>query len=224
MTIAVKTLAKSITSGCAVAALITSSAAMAQSTDSATAQATADFQIETPPLTVAATSDLQFATVNIPNGAVAGNQCEYILPSSSGTTFVSVAELDSQGGFVSAVSPTPSGCAKTGSHAPARFAITCTVATPTNVSLSVDGLLEGSGVVLTSNPGTKMTAVEKDSNFGALVFSSTETMEVACPEGESAGDALGAFDVVVGGYLLLSELATPGSDITVGTITVTASY
>ncbi len=224
MTISIKTFAKSITSGCAVAALITSSAAMAQSTDSATARAAASLQIETPPLTVEAESDLQFGTVNIPNGAIAGNRCVYGISSTSRTSFIFSEEIDPSGAIAGTVAPTPSGCGYSGSFSTAQFALTCTVGTPTNVSLTVNSLLSESGAVLTPDPGVQMTALASGTSASALVFGTSDTMVVTCPEGASAGDLISAFDVVVGGRLTLSELATPGSDITVGTITLTASY
>lgn len=196
---------------------------MAQVSDNATVDANATLQQVVPPLSVNGFQSLELGTVNIPNGSIAGNQCAYDLRANNSAT-ISVTEVNSTGATVDATFPTPSSCEASGEARNARFAINCSAATPTTLTYALTSPLSGDGATLSSSSSTEMAAVQQDSTGSAFVTSSTTTMVATCPDGSGSGATPGAFDVLIGGRLTLQDTATPGANITVGTITLTATY
>lgn len=219
-----RTFTRSLASAAAAGALVTSGAALAQISDSATAQANADIVVVQPPLAVDSVTDLTFGTVSIPNGTVPGNRCSYSISGADAYSRVRVVEESADGVLFDAILPTPSFCEASDAFSAARFAITCNVATPTTVSLTLVSPFPTSEMRFTEISGVAMTAVQKGATSGALNFGPASGINVTCPDGTASGSTEGAFDVLVGGRLLLFETANPASDVNVGTITLTASY
>lgn len=208
--------------GAGFAALTTSTAAMAQTSDNATVDAVATLEQVTPPLTVSVLANLDYGFINIPNGVVAGNQCSYDIRASVNPV-MTVKELNSSGTTVDSTFPTPSNCENSGSFKPTRFLINCSPATPTTITYTLTSPLAGSGVVLTDSESTELAAVQSNGTTNFL-NSSSSTIVPTCPDGTATGSAAGEFQMLVGGRLILDETATPGSDVTVGTVTLTATY
>ena len=203
-------------------AALTAAPVMAQTSDNATVDANATLQQVVPPLSVSGLQALNFGTVNIPNGVVAGNQCSYDISASKAAT-VSTQELNSNGGTVDLTFPTPSNCEATGEVQSASFTISCNAATPTTVTYALNSPLAGSGVVLTNTVGSEMIAVQ-DNDGPTFQTTPNDTFSPTCPDGSGTGSIPGLFEVRVGGRLIIGDTATPGANITVGTITLTATY
>lgn len=222
----IKSLANTLlNSGVAIVAMTSATAAMAQVSDSATVNVNADIQEAASPLVLSAVNDFEFGTVTIPNGSFSGHQCSYDFQADNSAQ-LSVSEVDSAGNTVSPAFPTPSGCEATGTSSLARFNVQCTAGTLTTISYAITSPLSGSGVVLTDASSIKVAAVDV-SDFGGApgANSTTQTMSLTCPDGTDIDlRTSGAFDTIVGARLLLGAGAAPGSNLNVGSITLTATY
>ncbi|WP_143738077.1 hypothetical protein [Erythrobacter donghaensis] len=209
----------------AIAAFFAFSAApaVAQVSDSATVNANAELLEVTPPLSVTGTSDLEFGSLNIPNGVVSQRFCVYDVPANGSPTRV-VYETDTSFNVIDSVLPTPSNCDASGSFDPARFAVSCSAATPTTFTAVIEDTGLNNGFLVESN-GIKIAALHKGATNNGFVNSTvSNTIVATCPDGFTSGTTAGELDILVGARLAL-DLATAASPATsTGTITLTATY
>lgn len=198
--------------------------AMAQVSDSATVDATATLQNVAPPLSVTGTNNLEFGIINIPNGVVEQRFCVYDIPA-NGTPTRSIRETDTSFTTIDAVLPTPSNCDASGTFFPAKFAVTCSPATPTTLSFALESVGSSNGFIVQSN-GIKIAALHKGAtNNGFVNTTSPSTPIVAtCPDGSFTGSTAGEMDVLVGAQIALDLNTVASSATNVGTITLTATY
>ncbi|MAF59081.1 hypothetical protein [Ponticaulis sp.] len=210
-----------LTSKTLVAALTLGLTGLASAQDSATVDAVATLQQSTPPLAIGTEGTLSFGAVNIPNGTETGHTCEYNVGVSGTTPTYALYEFSELDQLVDASVPTPSGCDWGSTSTPdasyGMFGVTCNAAsavdfTATWTSGGTTGvtLEPGSGTVWRSFANSDFTsAITSGSSAGAM----TST----CP-------ANGTMYVAVGGRLVVGTDASAGSDVTIGTVTLEATY
>ncbi|QDH33339.1 hypothetical protein [Porphyrobacter sp. YT40] len=209
----------------AIAAVFAFSAtpAMAQVSDSATVNANAELLAVTPPLSVTGTSDLEFGSLNIPNGVVSERFCVYDVPA-NGTPTRTVRETDTLFNVIDAVLPTPSNCDASGSFNPARFAVACSAATPTTFTAVIEDSGLNNGFILNSD-GIRIAALHKGATNNGFVNSTiSNTIVATCPDGFTSGTTAGELDILVGARLAVDLGAAANPSTTAGTITLTATY
>lgn len=221
------TLKTVLSAALASTALLAASPALAQSTGGPTSlsvDARAEIVTSQLDLSIAVGTSANFGAITIPNGTTAGAQCRYDLVVSSATGRdgqISLAEVRNGQSFDSTF-PTPSGCQQTGTTEAAYFGILCTPGAPVTVradwtSAGLPGVSLSpsvSGYIADANIGT-VEAIRQNIN---PVVNTTYT----CTE---SGTSQGAFVVRLGGRVTLDTNAVPNNgDVTVGTITLNATY
>lgn len=202
-----------------IAALSIGLMGVAQAQDSATVDALATLQQATAPLALAGETSLSFGSVNIPNGTEVDHACGYTIAVSGETPQTNLTEYNQDGFTIDTSVPTPSGCDWGSSGTPnvsyGTFAISC------NPSSAVDFTATWSNggateVWFQRGTSTSMRAFSSGT-YTALATSSNGSMTATCPNN-------GIFDVAVGGQVRVGANATAGSDVTVGTVTLEATY
>jgi hypothetical protein len=192
--------------------------ALAQSSDSSSVDAVATLEAAVIPLNVGGGQSLDFGSIRIPNGLVSGNTCSYYLGGDV-TTQTLLRELNAGGTIVDSDFPTPSGCQLSGAAVAARFDVTCSAAT-TQISASWSSA-GATGVTFRrpDNTNRNLIAAATDGGNAASMFQNTitDSMTITCPNN-------GAVDIYVGGEVVLGTGATAGTNVTVGTITLSANY
>ncbi len=191
----------------------------AQAQDSATVDALATLESTAPPLSLAGETALSFGSVNIPNGTEEGHTCGYQVNVSYAEPGTGLMEYTEAGYITDTSVPTPSGCDWGATGTPTAsygsFAVAC------NPASSIDfGASWTSGaatdVTLEEPPSTSMRAFQSGT-YTIISSGSSGSMTTTCPES-------GILDVAVGGRVIIGTGASAGSDVTVGTITLDASY
>lgn len=193
--------------------------AQAQTSDTASADALATLEAAVIPLQVDGADSLDFGSLRIPNGLVAGNTCSYY-SGAGNTATTALREFNSAGSVVDQSFPTPSGCEVSGTAQSAKFDVTCSAATPTQFSVSWTSA-GNTGVTFreTILSGLRLLAAYPDGgNASSLLQDSrSSTMTLTCPNN-------GALDIYVGGEVVLESTASAASQLTVGTVTLSANY
>jgi hypothetical protein len=202
-------------------ALALATTAQAQTSDSGTADAVAELEAAVIPLQVNGVTTLNFGAIRIPNGLVAGNRCSYFLGASHPTSVATnLRELSSTGAVTDSSFPTSSGCELSGTAQVAQFDVTCSAATPTQFSATWTNAGE-IGVTFRQPVSTNrflLAAFPDGGNASSQLQNSlNSTLNVNCPNN-------GALDLYVGGEVVLEPTARSATEVTVGTITLSANY
>lgn len=202
-------------------AILAASLMSAAHAQSATVDATATLETPDLPLAVVGEVALSFGSVNVPNGTQADNKCAYNIAWSTSAPTYALRETNAAGNTIDSSAPTPSGC-DWGSTSTATgqfgvFAVNCNPATPVDYTISYSS--SGSnGVTLDQSFSGFKAGIRNGVTNGPLYTSSTTTItNVACP-------AEGITTVEVGGSISVDATASPATDVTVGTVTLEASY
>ena len=187
------------------------------SAQSASVDAVATPVSTTPPLVLTGTRALSFGEVNIPNGTEEGHKCRYQNVISTWTVY----ELDENGTTVSSSTPNPSGCDWGESGSPSgNYALIGVACNPASVVDFTVGYATGGVTGIFFNrpsSGAPLRAFQSNSTTTLAVGTSAGTLSATCPNG-------GTFDVGIGGRIELSDEVVAATDVTVGSITLDATY
>lgn len=187
--------------------------ALAQGTPaSAQVEATATLIAPQTPIALAGGRSLDFGDIAVPNGRSAGAVCQYDYRADNAGGSLVVWEIRPDG---STDFTNPSNCEARGTPRLARFDVSCSPNIPVFFDLGFSSTLPG----ITLAPSPLFTAgISQDggtSNYAS--WNGPGTYETACT-------ASGALDVHVGALVRLSSTAAPGTNVSIGTITLEASY
>lgn len=195
---------------------------LAQSAVSADETVDALANIVAPDLTLAIVPqiDLDFGTVNLPNGTNPGALCRYDMVVNTLAARLDVSEVKG-GNAVDTTVPTGSGCDSDGSFASAGFVVACTPAA--TVTFQVTWASAGrEGVVL--RPGSTGVITSSVGNTLRSVINPSVPTPFACPDGASSVTSpAGELVLRTGGRLEIEETATPFNGL-IGTVTLNAMY
>ncbi|WP_143738078.1 hypothetical protein [Erythrobacter donghaensis] len=205
---------------------VSASPVLAQVSDNASVDAIATLEESALPLTVTGINALNFGTVRIPNRSRDARSCQYDI-AANGSATMTIEEVDiSNGQVIDSLPPTPSNCDNSGSFSPARFEVSCNPATPTFLLYEFDetALSLTPGVVFTLSNDENIVALNRGETGSGFASAFDQTLAVTCPEGNETGQTAGEFDVVLGGRLTVGVEAIAQGNLTLSTLTLTASY
>ena len=197
--------------------------AAAQAGDSGTVAAVADLDGSgSRPISLSG-SPLDFGPVSRPNGASPGAICEWDMAvDGPGTTLILRHIAQGSSTWIEGY-PNPSNCQHLGTYSSAKFEVSCDPLNDVTFMLSyANGGV--TGVTLMPSRGVRMSYVNRGATNGGLAGTVFDTMTVPCPNGSTGSIVPGELDLYVGGRLQIDSDAATGTDIVVGTLTVTAMY
>jgi hypothetical protein len=208
-----------LTSKTLLAALTLGLTGLASAQDSATVDAIATLEASVAPLALAGETSLSFGAVNIPNGTETDHACAYQINVNGETPQTSLMEFSEAGYITDTTLPTPSGCDWGSTSTPnvsyGTFAVTCNPAS--SVDFTATWTSGGTtGVLLEETPGTSIRAFQSGT-YTTISSGSGGALTANCPNS-------GILDVAIGGRVRIGTDAAVGSDVTVGTVTLGATY
>jgi hypothetical protein len=164
------------------------------------------------PITLTGGRDLSFGEIAVPNGRNPGAVCQYDYRADTFAGSLVVAEIRADGSIDFG---NPSNCEARGAPRLARFDVECDPGIPVFFDLTFAATR--AGVSFAHSPGFTTGLSENGAASFYANWNGVGTHELACT-------AAGALDVHVGGLVRLSDTAEAGADISIGTITLEASY
>ncbi len=191
-------------------------AAIAQSGPNAVVDAVASPVITQPPLALTAVQSLSFGTVNIPNGTETGHKCAYE------TRIVSTVlyELDENGSAVTASTPNASGCdwGNTGTPDIQNGLVSVVCNSASVVDFAGEWITgAATGIELKRPNSAGLRAYQSGTETAIANGAMNGTLRATCP-------VSGEMDIAVGGRIEMTDEVVASANISVGTITLDATY
>lgn len=179
---------------------------------SAEVEARASLVAPQAPISLGGGRDLYLGEISIPNGRSAGAVCQYDYRADAFAGTLVVTEIRQDGSIDFS---NTSNCEARGAPRLARFDVSCSPDIPVFFDLTFAAA--GTGVSLSHSPGYTTGIAQDGATSHYTNWNGPGTHEMACT-------ASGALDVYVGGLVRLSETASAGTDVSLGSITLEASY